>query len=56
MNFKKIATDFDGIFLVEHKDFYDSRGFFSEIFSEEIFCKFFTETKFVQDNFSCSKK
>lgn len=56
MNFKKVTTDFDGIFLVEHRDFYDSRGFFSEIFSEEIFSEFFGETKFVQDNFSCSKK
>jgi len=52
--FKKL--DIPEILLVESQSFLDSRGYFLESFKESDYTKNGIHTKFVQDNFSHSKK
>ena len=53
---KLIKTKFDGLYLIDHKVYRDSRGFFLEI-QKDIFFKIKKiNTKFVQENHSRSKK
>lgn len=43
-----------GVFIIEPKRFADGRGYFSEIFKQELFDKKIGAVRFVQDNESCS--
>ncbi len=52
----KIATEMDGLFLIEHENFFDERGLFFEFFNEADFFQIDIKNKFVQDNVSVSKK
>jgi dTDP-4-dehydrorhamnose 3,5-epimerase len=44
------------VVLIERKSFSDQRGYFMELFQSSAFTNFNIKTKFVQDNFSYSKK
>ncbi|NIA15774.1 MAG: dTDP-4-dehydrorhamnose 3,5-epimerase [Nitrospiraceae bacterium] len=45
-----------GVLLVECGCFFDDRGFFSEIYSEPVWCEAGFTRRFVQDNLSLSRK
>jgi len=47
-------TEFEGVFIIKPKVFYDDRGYFMETFKEQEYN--FLPVKFVQDNLSKSKK
>ena len=52
--FKKLTIS--DVLLIEPKLHYDNRGFFYENYKESVFYENGIKTKFVQDNFSFSKK
>ncbi len=54
MNF--IKTPIDGVIVIEPKVFGDSRGFFYESYSKELFVQNGIKDDFVQDNISSSAK
>lgn len=56
MNFKKITTDIDGVFLIKTLVFEDDRGKFLEMYNKKDFEDIGIFTNFVQDNFSISKR
>ena len=45
-----------GLILIESKKFFDKRGYFFESYNKTTYSKIGIKTKFVQDNFSISKK
>lgn len=51
-----IATDIEGVFIIEPRVFNDSRGYFFESFSQKEFDEKVSPTKFVQDNESMSTR
>ena len=50
---KKIATDFEGLFVIEPRVFGDERGYFFESYNEAAFAKLDLPTHYAQDN--CSR-
>ncbi|MHB1440827.1 MAG: dTDP-4-dehydrorhamnose 3,5-epimerase [Cuniculiplasma sp.] len=56
MNFTWERCELDGAFIVTRKKFQDDRGYFLEMFREDLFMKEMENVKFVQDNLSFSKK
>ena len=54
MEFK--TTNIEGLIIIKPKKFKDSRGFFLESFQKKRYEKIIGRYKFVQDNFSKSKK
>jgi dTDP-4-dehydrorhamnose 3,5-epimerase len=53
---KIIATEFDGLFILEPKVIGDERGYFMESYSYKTLSEGGIDSKFVQDNQSRSKK
>jgi len=53
---KVTKTDLDGVLLVEPDYFCDHRGYYTETYNEELYCKNGISTKFIQDDISVSKK
>jgi len=53
---KKCKTKIQGLILIESKKFFDERGYFFESYNEKIYSEIGIKNKFVQDNFSISKK
>src|SRR5262245_34798200 len=51
-----IATDIPDVVIIEPQVFGDARGFFLEAWSERTFAKACLTWRFVQDNFSRSKR
>jgi dTDP-4-dehydrorhamnose 3,5-epimerase len=51
---KKIETEFEGLFILEPKVFYDSRGYFFESFNQKKYEDLGLNYVFVQDNQSFS--
>lgn len=51
-----LATNLNGLFLIEPKVFGDHRGYFFESFRQDLFDKLGTDLQFVQDNQSKSAK
>jgi len=51
-----IKTDFEGLFIVELKAFFDERGYFTESYNENFYKTLGITDNFVQDNISVSKK
>lgn len=51
-----IETPFKGLFIVKPTVFEDNRGFFSEIYNEQVFTLKGINVSFVQDNQSVSQK
>ncbi len=51
---KRIETKIPGVFMVEADVFGDSRGFFTESYSERKFRDLGVDMTFIQDNHSCS--
>ncbi|HCC06240.1 TPA: dTDP-4-dehydrorhamnose 3,5-epimerase [Candidatus Nomurabacteria bacterium] len=51
-----IKTDFEGLFIVELKAFFDERGYFMESYNENFYKTLGISDNFVQDNISVSKK
>jgi dTDP-4-dehydrorhamnose 3,5-epimerase len=51
-----IATNLNGLYVIEPKVFGDHRGYFLESFRQDLFDKLETNLKFVQDNQSKSAK
>ena len=49
-----IATDIEGVFIIEPRVFEDSRGYFFESYNQEEFDKKIMPIRFVQDNESMS--
>jgi dTDP-4-dehydrorhamnose 3,5-epimerase len=49
-------TNISGVFLLKPEVYRDKRGFFLETYSEKIYSDLGISNKFVQDNFSHSKK
>lgn len=49
-----IKTDIEGVVIVELKVFGDNRGWFTETYSKEKFCKLGIDVEFIQDNHSFS--
>src|ERR1041384_4096795 len=49
-----IPTDLPGLFVLEPKVFPDSRGYFFEAYSEQVFMSNGVDLRFVQDNQSSS--
>lgn len=56
MPFSFKSLDIRDVVLIEAKSFSDKRGYFMELFQSSSFENFNIKTKFVQDNFSHSKK
>ena len=54
MEFKK--TNIFGLYIIKPKKYKDNRGFFLESFQKQRYESLFGKKKFVQDNFSQSKK
>jgi len=55
-NFKFIATEIEGVIIVETKEYGDNRGYFMETYSREHFYSGGIKVDFVQDNQSKSQK
>ena len=53
---KKYKTKIQGLILIESKKFFDERGYFFESYNEKIYSEIGIKNKFLQDNFSISKK
>jgi len=53
---KFIATDLQGLTIIEPKPFHDSRGYFFESYHKKLFQENGIEAEFVQDNISFSKQ
>ncbi len=51
-----IATDLDGVIIIEPDIFADSRGFFMETYNQDRYKEAGIAGSFVQDNLSCSVK
>lgn len=51
-----IATDFEGLFIIQPKCFEDARGYFFESYNENVFKIKGLNLNFVQDNQSLSQK
>lgn len=51
-----IKTDIDGVVIVEPRVFTDSRGYFFESFSQNLYDEVLGHIDFVQDNESCSSR
>lgn len=47
-------TEFEGVFIIKPKVFYDDRGYFMETYKKELYK--FLEVNFIQDNLSKSAK
>lgn len=56
MDISVTKTPIQDVLVVEHKVFQDDRGFFQEVFREDIFAAAGLPTKFVQVNHSKSEK
>ncbi len=56
VNFKKIETSIDGVYIIEPTVFGDNRGYFMETYSKKEFEEIGLNYDFVQDNQSKSKK
>ena len=54
--FKKISTSLPGVFILEPRVFGDERGFFLESYNERVFTELGIEDRFLQDNYSNSRK
>lgn len=50
-----IKTDFEGLFIVELKAFFDERGYFMESYNENLYKTLGITDNFLQDNISVSK-
>ncbi len=55
-NLVKIKENKSGTIVLETKNYEDERGFFTEIFHEDKYSEVLGNIKFVQDNYSFSKK
>ncbi len=55
-DFKVEETFIKDLFIINSKIFEDGRGFFQEIYNEKFLKELGIKEKFVQDNYSCSKK
>jgi dTDP-4-dehydrorhamnose 3,5-epimerase len=53
---KITPTGFEGLLIIEPDVFDDSRGYFFETYNRRVFAENGIQTRFVQDNQSCSKK
>lgn len=53
---KIVKTAFEDVFIIEPKQFYDGRGYFSETYNYEKYKDVMGDTVFIQDNESLSKK
>ena len=53
---KKIATDIEGVYIIESDCFGDNRGWFMETYNEEKFHELGIDVRFVQDNLSFSQQ
>lgn len=51
---KKMATELEGVYILEPRVFEDSRGYFMETYNEELFKSLGLDLTFVQDNQSLS--
>ena len=57
MTFEKIKTNFDGLFILKPKIFFDKRGYFYEAYNNKKISNLLNiKNEFVQDNISFSKK
>lgn len=57
MGFRKLDTDFPGLFVIQPDVFGDSRGFFQELYNGETFAALgLGHLQFVQDNLSFSRR
>lgn len=54
--FKKIATEIEGVYIIEPTIFGDNRGFFLESYNKKDFQSIGIDDDFVQDNHSKSRK
>lgn len=54
--FKKIATEIEGVYIIEPTIFGDNRGFFLESYNKRDFQSIGIDDNFVQDNHSKSRK
>lgn len=54
--FKKIATEIEGVYIIEPTIFGDNRGFFLESYNKRDFQSIGIDDDFVQDNHSKSRK
>lgn len=54
--FKKIATEIEGVYIIEPTIFGDNRGFFLESYNKKDFQSIGIDDNFVQDNHSKSRK
>ena len=55
-NFTFNSTSIDGVYVIERKKYGDNRGYFSEIYKKEDFCKAGLNYNFVQNNESVSTR
>ncbi len=55
-NFIKESTEFEGLYIIKSKIFYDERGYFYESYQKEKFQELGINDEFVQDNRSMSHK
>ena len=56
LQFKKIKTDFDDVFLIEREIFQDKRGEFSKTFNSDMFKEFNINSNIAEAIYSISKK
>jgi len=56
MPFEKVSDHLNGIIVIRTKEFFDERGSFMEMFRADLFKKIGIPNKFVQENYSISKK